>query len=79
MNIFVLIANQSLNYFVPYLSQTKLSLARIAIARLSECSPLSLPPLKAWKGYLPRLAEAPLAAHALPSIVLLAKGSAIGD
>lgn len=45
--------------------------APIAIMTLNEYSLLLLPSPKAWKKYLPQLVEAPLAAHALPRVVLL--------
>jgi len=77
MNIFVLSATLSLNYFATKARQKKVSLARAATMVLNEYSPLSPLFLKAVKGHLPRLGEVPLVAHALPQAVVPAKCSSL--
>jgi hypothetical protein len=75
MNIFVLIATLSLNYFATKAKQTKTLLAPAVTMALHEYSPLSPPFLKAVKGHLPQLGEALLVAHALPQVATPAKYS----
>jgi hypothetical protein len=79
MNIFVLIATLSLNYFANKAKQTKTPLAPAVTMALYEYSLLSPPFLKAVKGHLPRLGEAPLVAHALPQVATPAKYSSLGQ
>jgi len=78
MNIFVLIAALSLNYFATKAKQTKTPLAPAAIMAPNEYSPLSPPFPEAVKDYLPRLGEALLVAHALPQVATPAKYSSLG-
>ena len=75
MNIFVLSATLSLNCFANKARQPKVSLALAVTMALNEYSPLLPLFLKAVKGYLPRLEEVPLVAHALPQVVTPAKCS----
>jgi hypothetical protein len=75
MNIFVRIVTLSLNYFATKARQTKVPLALAVTMALNEYSPLLPLFLKAVKGHLPRLGEAPLVAHALPQVVTPAKCS----
>ena len=75
MNMFVLPAALSLNYFAIKTEQTKVSLAPAVTMVQNEYSPLSPLFLKAVKGHLPRLGEVPLVAHALPQVVTPAKYS----
>jgi len=75
MNIFVLIAALSLNYFATKAEQTKMPLAPAVIMAPNEYSPLLPAFLKAVKDHLPRLGEALLVAHALPQVATLAKYS----
>jgi hypothetical protein len=77
MNIFVLIAALSLNYFVSKARQMKMPLALAVTTALNEYSPLSPLFLKAVKGHLPRLEEVPLVAHALPQVVPPARCSSL--
>jgi len=75
MNIFVRIATLSLNCFATKARQTKAPLALAVTMALNEYSPLSPLFLRAVKGHLPRLGEAPPAVHALPRVVPAAKCS----
>jgi len=77
MNIFVLSATLSLNYFATKARQTKVSLALAVTMALNEYSPLAPLFLRAVKGYLPRLGEVPLVARALPQVVPVAKCSSL--
>ena len=79
MNIFVPIVTLSLNYFATKPAQTKVPLAPAVTMALKEYSPLSPLFLKAVKGHLPQLGEAPLVAHALPQVVKPAKYSSLGE
>lgn len=79
MNIFVLIATLSLNYFANKARQMKTPLALAVTMALNEYSPLSPLFLKAVKGHLPRLEEVPLVAHALPQAVPPAKHSFLSE
>jgi hypothetical protein len=77
MNIVVLNATLSLNYFANKARQTKASLVPAVTMALNEYSPLSPLFLKAMKGHLPRLEEVPLVARALPQAVPAAKHSSL--
>jgi hypothetical protein len=78
MNIFVLIATLSLNYFATKAKRTKMPLAPAVTMALHEYSPLSPPFPKALKECLPRLGEVPPVAHALPQVATPAKYSSLG-
>jgi hypothetical protein len=79
MNIFVLIAALILNYFVRKAKQTKTPLAPAVTMAQNEYYPPSPLFLKAVKGHLPRLGEAPLVARALPQVVTPAKYSSLSE
>jgi hypothetical protein len=78
MNIFVLAATLSLNYFATKANQTKMPPAPAVTMALHEYSHLLPLFLKVLKECLPRLGEAPLVAHALPQVATLAKYSSLG-
>jgi len=77
MNIFVLIATLSLNYFATKARQMKMPLALAVTMALNEYSPLLPLFLKTVKGHLRRLGEVPLVAHALPQVVPAAEHSSL--
>ena len=78
-NFFVPIVTSSLNCFAVKPEQTKVPLAHAVTMAQKEYSPLSLLFQKAVKGYLPRLGEVPLVAHALPQVVTPAKYSSLRE
>jgi hypothetical protein len=75
MNMSVLRAPLSLNYFATKARPTKTPLAPTVTMALNGYSPLSPLFLKAMKDYLPRLGEVPLVAHALPQVATPAECS----
>jgi len=77
MNIFVLIANLSLNYFATKPNQMKVPPAPVVTMTLNGYYPPSLPFPKAVKEHLPRLVEVPPVAHAPPQVVTPAKYSSL--
>jgi hypothetical protein len=75
MNIYALTATSSLNCFANKARQAKLPLALAVTMAPKEYSPPVPLSLRAAKGHLPRLGEAPLVAHAQPQAVVHAKHS----
>ena len=69
MSIVVLSATSDLNCFATKAEQMKMPLALTVTMVLNEYFPLSPLFLKAVKGHLPRLGEAPPVAHVLPQVV----------
>jgi hypothetical protein len=77
MNIFVLIATLSLNYFANKARQTKAPLVLAVTMALNEYFPLFPPFLRVGKGHLPRSGEALPVVHALPQVAPAAKCSSL--
>jgi len=79
MNIVVLNVASSSRCYAPKARPTKKSLARAVITKPNEYFPVSLLFLRAVKGHLPRLEEAPPALHALPQVAPAAICSPFSD